>query len=157
AGPKGPTSPPDPTLGNASPRPDWPFLWTFGLLSLSPPAAETFIILALPVVLILGLFCVPLISNRGERAPTRRPVAVLAVVFIYSVLGVLTYLGHASPWSPVMAAWSRDPVPPEIIKECSPLRLQGGVVFQNKQCRNCHALDGVGGRRGPDLSFVGAR
>jgi ubiquinol-cytochrome c reductase cytochrome b subunit len=30
-------------------------------------------------------------------------------------------------------------------------------VFQNKQCRNCHALDGLGGKRGPDLTFVGMR
>jgi len=41
-GPKGPTGPPDPTLSGANPRPEWPFLWLFALLSLSPPAAETF-------------------------------------------------------------------------------------------------------------------
>jgi ubiquinol-cytochrome c reductase cytochrome b subunit len=35
--------------------------------------------------------------------------------------------------------------------------LQGAALFQNKDCRNCHALDGVGGRRGPDLSTVGVR
>jgi ubiquinol-cytochrome c reductase cytochrome b subunit len=35
--------------------------------------------------------------------------------------------------------------------------LQGAVVLQNKQCRNCHALDGRGGRRGPDLTDVGTR
>ncbi|MCS6850478.1 MAG: cytochrome c, partial [Gemmataceae bacterium] len=40
-------------------------------------------------------------------------------------------------------------------RRSTPLQLQGAAVFQNKQCRNCHALDGVGGRRGPDLSHVG--
>jgi ubiquinol-cytochrome c reductase cytochrome b subunit len=30
-------------------------------------------------------------------------------------------------------------------------------VFQNKNCRNCHALEGVGGQRGPDLTAVGTR
>ena len=30
-------------------------------------------------------------------------------------------------------------------------------MLQNKQCRNCHALEGIGGRRGPDLSGVGIR
>ena len=31
------------------------------------------------------------------------------------------------------------------------------MVLQNKQCRNCHALAGLGGRPGPDLSGVGSR
>src|SRR5262249_35000068 len=76
-GPKGPTGPPDPTLAGANPRPEWPFLWLFGLLSLSPPASETFIILVLPVLLIGILFLVPFVSNPGERAPSRLPVAGL--------------------------------------------------------------------------------
>jgi ubiquinol-cytochrome c reductase cytochrome b subunit len=37
------------------------------------------------------------------------------------------------------------------------LQLQGAVMLQNKNCRNCHALGGLGGRRGPDLTTVGAR
>ena len=107
-GPKGPTSPPDPTLPGANPRPEWPFLWLFALLSLSPPKAETFIILVFPLILIAALFLVPFVSNRGERAPSRRPVAVLGVIVIYTVLGVLTYQGATSPWSPKMTAWSGD-------------------------------------------------
>jgi ubiquinol-cytochrome c reductase cytochrome b subunit len=31
------------------------------------------------------------------------------------------------------------------------------LLFQNKQCRNCHAIGGEGGHRGPDLSAVGTR
>jgi ubiquinol-cytochrome c reductase cytochrome b subunit len=157
AGPKGPSGPPDPTLSGANPRPDWPFLWLFGLLSLSPPAAETFIILTLPIALVVGLLAVPFISNRGERAPSRRPMAVLLVIVIYSVLGVLTYMGQTSPWSPIMTAWSGDAVPNNIVKELKPVELQGAVVFQNKQCRNCHALEGIGGKRGPDLTRVGMK
>ena len=93
-GPKGPSAPPDPTLSGANPRPDWPFLWLFGLLSLSPPAAETVIMLVLPVILVVGLLAVPFISNRGERRP--QPPAGCGVVggAIYAVLGVLTHLGH---------------------------------------------------------------
>jgi ubiquinol-cytochrome c reductase cytochrome b subunit len=156
-GPKGPTGPPDPTLPGANPRPEWPFLWLFGLLSLSPPASETFVILVLPVLLVGVLFLVPFVSNRGERAPSRRPVAVLAVVVIYTVLGVLTYQGVTSPWSPEMTAWSGDPVPEDLVRHSSPVTLQGSLVFQNKDCRNCHALEGSGGRRGPDLTAVGTR
>jgi ubiquinol-cytochrome c reductase cytochrome b subunit len=157
AGPKGPGALPEPALLGANPKPDWPFWWLFALLSLSPAGAETFLILVLPVLLIGMLFLVPFLSNRGERAPSRRPVAVLSVIVIFAVLSVLTHYGATEPWSPVMDAWSGDPVPEDMVKASTPLQLQGAVVLQNKQCRNCHALDGVGGRRGPDLSGVGIR
>ncbi len=156
-GPKGPTGPPDPTLGGANPRPEWPFLWLFGLLSLSPPSFETFIILVFPLILIVILLLVPFVSNRGERAPSRRPVAVLGIIVSYTLLGMLTYQGATAPWSPKMNAWSADPIPDRIIKQSGPEELMGAAVFQNKSCRNCHALDGIGGTRGPDLTGVGAR
>jgi ubiquinol-cytochrome c reductase cytochrome b subunit len=35
--------------------------------------------------------------------------------------------------------------------------LQGATLLQLKTCRNCHSLDGVGGKRGPDLTYVGSR
>jgi ubiquinol-cytochrome c reductase cytochrome b subunit len=157
AGPKGPGALPEPALLGANPKPDWPFWWLFALLSLSPAGAETFLILVLPVVLIAALLLVPFVSNRGERAPTRRPVAVLSVIVIFTVIAVLTYHGATEPWSPVMGAWSGDAVPENLVRGSTPLQLQGAAVLQNKQCRNCHALEGIGGRRGPDLSGVGIR
>jgi ubiquinol-cytochrome c reductase cytochrome b subunit len=156
-GPKGPNEPPDPTLGGANPRPEWPFLWLFAMLSLSPPEMETFIMLVFPLVVVTILLLVPFISNRGERAPSRRPVAVLSVIVIYTTLGVLTYLGATAPWSPHMDAWTGAPVPVSIVERNTAAELVGASVFQFKNCRNCHALDGVGGKRGPDLATVGTR
>jgi ubiquinol-cytochrome c reductase cytochrome b subunit len=156
-GPKGPSGPPNPVAGGANPKPEWPFLWLFGLLSLSPPGMETFLMLGFPVVMIAVLLLVPFVANRGERAPSRRPVAVLTVIVTATLLGILTYQGATAPWSPVMTAWSGDPVPVHIVERSTPLELQGALVFQWKNCRNCHALDGVGGRRGPDLTAVGMR
>ena len=156
-GPKGPTGPPDPTLAGANPRPEWPFLWLFGLLSLSPPGAETFIMLVFPVMVIGVLFLVPFVSDRGERAPSRRPAAILFVIIAYTTLGALTYEGATAPWSPKMTAWTSDPIPESCVRQSSPTELQGALVFQYKNCRNCHALDGLGGRRGPDLSDIGTR
>src|SRR5439155_11094207 len=49
------------------------------------------------------------------------------------------------------------PVPENMVRNSTPRQLQGSIVFQNKDCRNCHALEGVGGRRGPDLTYVGNR
>jgi ubiquinol-cytochrome c reductase cytochrome b subunit len=156
-GPKGPSSPPNPILGGANPRPEWPFLWLFGLLSLSPAGIETFIMLVFPVVLIGLLLLIPFISNRGERAPSRRPVAVLVVILAFTSWAALTYEGITAPWSPVMDAWSGDPVPENLVRGATPRQLQGAIVFQNKDCRNCHALEGIGGQRGPDLTTVGSR
>ncbi|MHB1424201.1 MAG: cytochrome b N-terminal domain-containing protein [Gemmataceae bacterium] len=156
-GPKGPSGPPDPTLSGANPRPEWPFLWLFALLSLSPPAAETFIMLVFPLVLVVALFLVPFVSRRGERAPSRRPAAVLSVLVLFTTLGVLTYEGATAPWSPKMTAWSGDPVPKNLLENRWPRQLEGAAVFQVKQCRNCHALEQVGGKRGPDLTYIGGR
>ena len=68
-GPKGPSSPPDPALGGANPRPEWPFLWLFALLSLSPAGAETFIILVFPVILIVALMFVPFLATAVSELP----------------------------------------------------------------------------------------
>lgn len=78
------------------------------------------------------------------------------MIVIYTTLGVLTYEGVKAPWSPVMDAWSGDPVPVNLVAGRTPLELQGAAVFQFKNCRNCHALEGLGGRRGPDLTTIGA-
>jgi ubiquinol-cytochrome c reductase cytochrome b subunit len=56
-----------------------------------------------------------------------------------------------------MTAWSGDPVPESMVQNSTPLRLQGAALFQSKDCRNCHALLGTGGQRGPDLTTVGTR
>jgi len=53
-----------------------------------------------------------------------------------------------------MDAWSGDPIPVRYIKSRTPLQRQGALVFQAKQCHNCHALGGSGGQRGPALDAV---
>ena len=89
-----------------------------------------------------------------EQLSRTHPVSPASDVFS---LGVLTYEGASAPWSPAMNDWSGEPVPVRLVETSSPLQLQGSVVFQYKNCRNCHALDGLGGRRGPDLTTVGIR
>ncbi len=156
-GPKGPGGRPDPTLVNTNPRPDFYFLSIFASLALLPDWMEVLVLFAAPAVLILFLLALPFISGTGEKSARRRPVAVLSVVFIMLVIGVLTYMGQTSPWSPKMAAWSSDPIPVQFVKGRTPLELHGALVFQNKQCRNCHSLGGEGGERGPALDAVATR
>ena len=56
-----------------------------------------------------------------------------------------------------MNAWSGDPVPERFLHGATALERQGALVFQAKQCRNCHALGRSGGERGPDLDGVAMR
>ncbi len=156
-GPYGPGGPPDPTLIHTQPRPDFFFLWLFAALALLPPGVETFLMLAAPVVLIAILVAVPLVSGTGERSPWRRPVSVMVVFLAVLTLGVLTWFGEKSPWSPDMQAWSGAPVPPDVVRGRTPLELAGAAVLQNKQCRNCHRLGSEGGERGPALDGVATR
>src|SRR5262249_16920941 len=72
-------------------------------------------------------------------------------------LGTFTHLAGFTPWSPHMNAWSGDPVPDRYVHNTSALERQGALVFQAKQCRNCHALGDSGGQRGPALDSVAVR
>ena len=56
-----------------------------------------------------------------------------------------------------MNAWSGDPVPEKFLHGTSALQRQGALVFQVKQCRNCHSLGDTGGQRGPALDSVAVR
>jgi ubiquinol-cytochrome c reductase cytochrome b subunit len=156
-GPKGPIAPPDPTMIDASPRPDFYFMAIFAALALLPDWMEVFVLFIAPAVAITFLLALPFISGTGEKSARRRPIAVLSVVFIMLVIAVLAYQGEISPWSPRMGAWSGAAVPVQFIKGRTPLQLHGAVVFQNKQCRNCHSLGGEGGLRGPSLDSVATR
>jgi ubiquinol-cytochrome c reductase cytochrome b subunit len=37
------------------------------------------------------------------------------------------------------------------------MEIQGALVFQSKQCHNCHSLGDIGGKRGPALDAVAVR
>ena len=56
-----------------------------------------------------------------------------------------------------MNAWSGDPVPDRFVHGTTALERQGALVFQVKQCRNCHSLENAGGQRGPALDSVAVR
>src|SRR5262245_980792 len=156
-GPFGPTGRPDPTIIQTVPKPDFFFLWLYAVLSLLPPSLETPAVLIGPVVVILGLLLLPFLSGEGEKSWRRRPIGVLTVLLIAVAFGTFTRMAEFAPWSPHMEAWSGDPVPERMILHTSALERQGALVFQLKQCRNCHALGGSGGDRGPALDTVAVR
>jgi ubiquinol-cytochrome c reductase cytochrome b subunit len=99
----------------------------------------------------------PFLSGEGEKSWKRRPIAVLTVMLIAITLGTFTHLAGYTPWSPHMSAWSADAVPEPLLRGATALERQGALVFQAKQCRNCHALGENGGERGPRLDRVAVR
>ncbi len=156
-GPMGPSGPPNPTLIHTAPKPDFYFLPVFAALSLLPPYMESFLVLVLPVILIAVLILLPFYSGTGEKSYRRRPFAVVIVILALLTVGLLAYSGTFTPWSPHMEAWSSAATPVAELKGRTPLELQGAILIQNKQCRNCHALGGEGGLRGPALDTVATR
>jgi ubiquinol-cytochrome c reductase cytochrome b subunit len=156
-GPFGPSGRPDPTIIQTAPKPDYFFLWLYALLSLLPPSLETPALLIGPVVVIFALILLPFLFGEGEKSWRRRPIAVMSILLIAVTLGTLTHLSGYTPWSPHMNAWSGDPVPERFLKGTTALQRQGALVFQVKQCRNCHSLGELGGQRGPTLDSVAVR
>ncbi len=156
-GPFGPGGRPDPTIIQTSPRPDFFFLWLYALLSFLPPSAETPILLIGPAIGIVALLALPFVAGEGEMSWKRRPIAVLTILLVAVILGTLTHLAEHTPWSPVMDAWSSLPIPSEFLNNRTALERRGALVFQVKQCHNCHSLDQQGGKRGPALDRVALR
>src|ERR1700675_3295779 len=156
-GPFGPSGQPDPTIIQTVPRPDYFFLWLYAVLSLLPPSMEPPALLIGPVVVLGVLLALPFISGEGEKIWKRRPIAVLTILLVAVALGTFTRLAGRAPWSPAMDAWSGEPIPTAYLNGRSALERQGAVVFQAKQCHNCHALCNAGGERGPELDQVALR
>src|SRR5271167_673323 len=156
-GPFGPTGFPDPTIIQTVPKPDFFFLWLYTILSFLPENLETPFILVAPAVGILFLLALPFFAGEGEKSWRRRPIAVLSITVLAVGFAVCEHLGTYTPWSPEMEAWSGDIVPVRYVHEATPLGRQGQIVFQEKQCRNCHMIGGLGGQRGPALDGVATR
>ena len=153
-GPFGPTGYPDPTIIATTPKPDFFFLWLYAMLALMPPEMETAALLIGPVIVIGFLVLLPVLSGEGEKSWRRRPIAVVTLLLVAVSLATFTKLATYSPWGPIMDAWSGDPLPVAFLNGRTPLQRQGALVFQGKQCRNCHSIGGSGGKRGPALDSV---
>ena len=147
--------PPDPTIIVADPRPDWYFIGYFALLAILPKGLESIVIIGLPALAFGFLFLLPLLRPRGERHVARRPMALAAVGLGVLVYGALTAAGFASSWVPVSTEGAS--LPPRALAGLSASEVVGAQLFVRKECFACHAIEGAGGRRGPDLSDVARR
>jgi ubiquinol-cytochrome c reductase cytochrome b subunit len=146
--------PPNPADIDANPRPDWYFMWIFALFALMPRQIETVAIAFSPVILGVILILLPIINNKGERSPLRRPWSIVIVIIVVTMVAAFWYVGVQSPWSP---AFDTKPLTAEVIGNDSPEARNGGDLFYKKACIYCHTVSGTGGKRGPVLTYVSDR
>jgi ubiquinol-cytochrome c reductase cytochrome b subunit len=145
--------PPDPSILQADPRPDWYLLWYFAVLALAPTHLENVIIVLGPLLFGAILILLP-IFNKGERSVRRRPWAGLLVVFIWTTIVSFWYAAQRADWSPDFTA---KPLAAAVVRSSDPAVVEGARLFHEKGCEFCHAIEGSGGERGPDLSQVASR
>jgi ubiquinol-cytochrome c reductase cytochrome b subunit len=147
--------PPDPASVPSHPRPDWYLMWYYALLAIKPREFEDLVMVYLPIIALVVLVMLPLVRSRGERAPSRRPLAVASAGLVVFAFVALTITGYREPWVP------RLETPMLTARELgagtSAEVLAGARVFHETGCQFCHAVAGTGGRWGPDLTDVRAR
>ena len=144
--------PPDPTIVEASPRPEWYFLWYYAVLTLIPKWSEDWVMILGPALFGAALILLPLVAGKGERSPLRRPWSFVIVAFIMFMIAYYGVVGHIAPWSPRMEA---PPLPVQVVGATSGPVADGARVFHEKGCEYCHTISGYGGIRGPDLTYSG--
>ena len=145
---------PNPASIDVMPQPDWYLLWIFALFALMPPEIESYVIILGPVMMIAILFALPFLSNKGERHPLRRPWAIAGVIITIAIVCTLWYEGIQSPWSP---DFKTKPLPVGLTMGKDTLVITGSQLLFDKGCLYCHQVNGLGGRRGPDLTHIEKR
>ena len=125
------------------------------MLAQLPHGTESYVIVGAPLLAGVCLLVLPLIFNRGQRAPSRRPWAVASIVLIVMSVGVLWYARRACA---MVAGFRRQAIDASVVVHAaSPDILHGADLFHAKGCEYCHAIAGNGGHRGPDLTSVADR
>ena len=155
-GPPSLTSPPDPSHITTNPAPDWYMIPFFALFALMPPRIESWVIFLAPPILIILMLILPFLSNKGERSPIKRPWAVFGVICVLIFMTCLLVIGLKAPWSPVFDA---KPLPLSAIRgnQQDSTIQKGAHLFYMKGCEYCHQINGYGGFKGPNLTYVGNR
>jgi menaquinol-cytochrome c reductase cytochrome b/c subunit len=143
----------DPSTTSYHPRPEWYFYFLFYLLIIfSNPQLVVAGTIIVPTIWLVMLLAWPFVDRRKERRPSRRPVAMAAMVLTAITLLSFTYLGSQA---------GREPVGGPADLTAAQEDLPGyAVLFEQgvwETCGACHAIGTFGnGNVGPNLLNVGA-
>ncbi len=153
------TEPADPATTSFVPRPDWYFYFLFYLLRIFKWPETVFIAtVGIPTIALILLIGLPFYDRRRERRPSRRPVAMVAAVLTILSMAVLTWKGATakealgSELVILVPSWAEEQGFAD-----DPQAVNGGELFAQSGCLNCHTYLGEGGGQlgAPDLSAIG--
>src|SRR5258708_34864495 len=86
------TAPADPGTTSFVPRPDWYFYFLFDLLRVFKWPNSVFLgTVGIPTIALIFLIALPFYDTRMERRPSRRPLAMVALVLTILSMAVLTW------------------------------------------------------------------
>lgn len=144
----------DPSTTSYHPRPEWYFYFLFYLLIIfSNPQLVFLGTIVVPTIWLVMLIALPIVDRRKERRPSRRPIAMAAMVLTAITLLSFTYLGSQSG--------QEHGGGPEGLTEAQEAMPGYAVLFEEgvyETCGSCHELGGIGnGGPGPGLDAVGTR
>lgn len=143
----------DPTTTSYHPRPEWYFYFLFYLLIIfSNPQLVVLGTIIVPTIWMVMLLAWPFVDRKKERRPSRRPIAMAAMVLTAIMLLSFSYLGSQA---------GKESGGPEGLTD-EQMEMPGyAVLFEEgvwETCGACHELGGVGnGGPGPGLDQVGTR
>ena len=144
----------DPATTSYHPRPEWYFYFLFYLLIVfSNPQLVFLGTIVVPTIWLVMLIVWPFVDRKKERRPSRRPVAMAAMVLTAATLLAFTYQGSQ--------AGKEEGGGPEGLTAEQEALPGYAVLFEEgimETCGACHVLGGTGGGNvGPDLTNVGQR
>lgn len=146
------TKPPDPTILETEPKPDWYFKWIYAIFATMNRHLEPYFLFFGPLLGAFVLFSIPFWTRGGERSALRRPWAIAGVVLTVVTVGSLTYAGLKAEWVPAFDA--EPPSEYTSITNADPKVKEGERLFYEMKCIYCHQIGKKGGKNGPDLTRV---
>ena len=154
------TAPAEPGTTDFIPRPDWYFYFLFYLLRIFKwPETVVLATVGVPTICLILLMGLPFYDRRRERRPLHRPVAMVAAVLTIISMGVLTWKGATAKEALGSELVLLVPVWAEEQGFANDEQaVQGGELFAQSGCMNCHTYlgEGNGNLGAPDLSAIGA-
>ena len=94
--PVGLGDPADPTDNLFIPKPEWYFMSLYQLLKYFPGKLEIIATAIIPSGGIIALFLLPFVDRNSETRPSKRPVAMVMLLFAVTAIVVLTIIGLKS-------------------------------------------------------------